>query len=523
MEDADFLAEAFMDNGSIDILANRTRPECLILGRTGAGKTALIEHLSQTADTVIKIQPDGLALTYISNSDVLNFFIEAGVDMDLFYRLLWRHVFAVEIIKHHFHIINEASRDSFLTRMRERFSGNKSRRDAVEYLVRMGSSFWQESEYRVTEVTRKMEDELKASVDGSVNVGTGKLGLNAGAAKKLSEEQKIAVTHHGKSVVDKVQMATLSNVIDYLDDILTDDKKVCYITIDRLDDNWVDERLRYHLIKSLIDTVRDFNNKIRNAKIIVSIREDLFDRVFSLTRGPGYQEEKYKSMCLRLGWKEEELELLLDLRVNKLVREQYTTLKVKLRDLIPESVAKQDSVRYLLDRTLLRPRDAITFLNECIKAGEGKARINQTMIYQAEEAYSESRLTALADEWSTDYPNLGKLCLLFKKFPQKFKQNEIQDDFDARMLEFALSQPQDDIIFRIARDKIENNTGEPLTEYLKILYRTGLIGVKPETNYSVLWSYKGNRLLGGEINIDASIHIHPAFWRILGTQILASR
>ncbi len=180
--------------------------------------------------------------------------------------------------------------------------------------------------------------------------------------------------------------------------------------------------------------------------------------------------------------------ILLDLRVNKLVREQYTTLKVKLRDLIPESVAKQDSVRYLLDRTLLRPRDAITFLNECIKAGEGKARINQTMIYQAEEAYSESRLTALADEWSTDYPNLGKLCLLFKKFPQKFKQSEIQDDFDARMLEFALSQPQDDIIFRIARDKIENNTGEPLTEYLKILYRTGLIGVKPETNYSVLWS-----------------------------------
>lgn len=520
MEDLAFLRDAFVDNGAYEILADKLRPECIILGRTGSGKTALIEHLDQECEKVTKISPDELALTYISNSDILNFFIEAGVDMDLFYRLLWRHVFAVEIIKQRYQIINESSRDSFITRFMEKISGNKARRDALDYLIKMGSSFWEESQYRVTEVAQKLESDLKAAVEGSVDIGAAKLGMNAGAAKKLTEEQKLEVAHQGKSVVDAVQMATLSEIINILEnDVLDDDQKVYYITIDRLDDNWVEEKIRYNLIKSLIDTVREFNRKIRNVKIIVAIREDLLDRVFDLTRSSGYQEEKYKSMCLKLSWKAEDLELLLDLRVNKLVREQYTNQQVKLRNLLPPNVSKQDSVHYLLERTLLRPRDAISFLNECIHEGEGKAKLNQTMIYQAEEHYSANRLRALADEWGSDYPNLGKLCMVFKKFPTKFKRDDIILDFEQRIIDVVEAQGQEDAISSLVQEKWGNDNFGLLEECLKILFRTGVIGVKSESYSSVFWSYKGERLIGSEINSTATIHIHPAFYRVLGIQL----
>jgi hypothetical protein len=63
-----------------------------------------LERLDAVKEKVIKIAPEGLALTYVSNNDVLRFFIAAGVNMDLFYRLLWRHVFAVEIIREHYHM-----------------------------------------------------------------------------------------------------------------------------------------------------------------------------------------------------------------------------------------------------------------------------------------------------------------------------------------------------------------------------------------------------------------------------------
>lgn len=520
MDDTTFLRDAFLDNGAYKILADKLRPECIILGRTGSGKTALIEHLHQECDKVIRISPDELALTYISNSDIINFFIETGVDMDLFYRLLWRHVFAVEIIKQRYHIIDEYSKSNFITKMKEKLSGNKARRDALDYLVNMGASFWEESQYRVTEVTQKLETDLKASVGGSIGIDAAKLEMNAGAANKLTEEQKSEIAHHGRSVVNAIQMATLSEVINILEkDVLDDDQKVYYITIDRLDDNWVEERLRYNLIKSLIDTVKDFNNKIRNVKIVVAIREDLLNRVFDLTRGPGYQEEKYQSMCLKLSWKPEELELLLDLRVNKLVREQYTSQNVNLRDLLPNTISKQDSVSYLMERSLLRPRDTISFLNECIHAGEGKAKLNQTIIYQAEELYSSKRLNALADEWGTDYPNLMKLCLVFKKFPARFKRDQILEEFEQRVVDLVDSQRAEDTITRLIQEKWGIDNCALLEDCLKILFLTGVVGVKSESYSNVFWSYKGEGLIGGEISPNATIHIHPAFYRVLGIQI----
>lgn len=523
IEDKKFLAQSFVDNGELNILSDNNKPECIIVGRTGSGKTALLERLHDIKEKVIKIAPEGLALTYVSNNDILNFFIEAGVNMDLFYRLLWRHVFAVEIIREHYHIINERTRDNFLIQLRDRIFGNKSRQEAIDYLMKWGDSFWSESEYRVKEVTRTLEQDLKTSIGstlkgGAIGFADAGVNLNADLAKKLSEEQKAEITHRGQSVVDKVQMKTLSEIMSLLDqDILDDKQKKYYITIDRLDENWVDDALRYLLIRALLETVRDFNSKIQNVKIIVAIREDLLDRVFRYTRSPGYQEEKYKSMYLSLTWRENELEDLLNRRVSQLVREQYTTKVVILRDLLPPNVNKEDSVKFLLARTMLRPRDAIMFFNECIKAAEGTAKISQGMIYQAEAIYSENRLRALADEWSSDYPNLIELSLFLKKCPNQFRQNDIRDRIEECMLEFLISNPKEDHISSLVRDKFNSDDIDGfMQEMFKILFRVGIIGVKQESYASVYWSYQGQKLMSTEINRDAVFHIHPAFWRVLG-------
>ena len=99
----------------LDILRDNNRPSDIIMGRTGSGKSALLERLRATEEKVIEIAPECLALNYVSNNDTLKFFIAAGVDMDLFYRLLWRHVFVVEVLREHYHIVNEQARDSFLS------------------------------------------------------------------------------------------------------------------------------------------------------------------------------------------------------------------------------------------------------------------------------------------------------------------------------------------------------------------------------------------------------------------------
>ena len=156
-----YLSQCFIDTGDLPIICDCEDPRRLLVGRTGAGKSAIIMKLPDCVENLIIIRPESLALTYISNSNVIKFFIEAGVKMDIFYRLLWRHVFVVEILKSRFKIESEDSKKSFIDSLWRLVPKNKKHELALEYLRDWGESFWKETEYRIQEVTTKLEDELK--------------------------------------------------------------------------------------------------------------------------------------------------------------------------------------------------------------------------------------------------------------------------------------------------------------------------------------------------------------------------
>jgi hypothetical protein len=524
IQDKQFLSESFVDNGELDILRDNERPECVIVGRTGSGKTALLEQLANLEERVVKIAPESLALTYVSNNEVLNFFRTVGVNMNLFYRLLWRHVFAVEIIKVRFNIVNERTRDNFLVQIGDRIRGRKAKQDAIQYLIDWGELFWKETDYRVKEVTKKLEQDLETSIGSTLKgvvpgIGGAEVKFNTELADRLSEEKKAEIVRHGQQVVDKIQISTLSEIIKLLDDdILDDRKKKYFVTIDRLDEDWVHDDLRYHLIRALLETVRDFNN-IRNAKIIIAIREDLIDRVFRYTRSPGYQEEKYKSMYLSLHWGMSELEEMLDRRVNQLFREQYTTQSMRVKNLMPAKVKKMNSVRYLLERTMLTPRETIMFFNECVKAAEGKAKIRPEMLLEAESRYSRDRLRALADEWSSDYQNLIELVFFLIRFPGRFNKSEVQAKIEDCMLKFLFADNKEDYIYGLILEKFNSEDIDGFIQaMLKILFRVGVVGIRYGSYADMCWSYKGHKLVGSYIDDNATIYIHPAFWCVLGIE-----
>jgi len=264
-EDAEYLKTCFVDTGDLGRFADPTDRHVIVLGRTGAGKTALLQRLRQECeDRVIEIKPDNLALTYIANSNVLNFFTEIGINLDPFYKLLWRHVFTVEILTRFFdqHPYAEETRSIF-DKLRGLFS-HTTREDAdlrqsVDYLEDWGKSFWNETEYRVKEITKKVEDELRRSLETALGGDTVGLDVDLSRAKKLSEEQRVEVINRGQEVVSKAQVRDLHQVFSLLQKVLSDkQKKAYYIIIDGLDTNWVEERLRYKLIMGLIMTAREF-------------------------------------------------------------------------------------------------------------------------------------------------------------------------------------------------------------------------------------------------------------------------
>jgi hypothetical protein len=352
------------------------------------------------------------------------------------------------------------------------------------------------------------------------NVG----GLNISAARKLTEEQREDVVHRAQEVVNKVQIADLSRVIDLLDDVLLrDSQKRYYIIIDKLDEDWVEDRLRFRLIRALLETTLDFGH-VKNLKIILAIRNDLLDRVYRYTRDAGFQEEKYRTITLQIRWNRYHLTQLLDARISQLVREQYTNHGVTHEDILPEKMGKKKkTIDYMLERTLLRPRDIIQFFNACIREADGSTFISQSSLREAEGVYSRERLRALADEWYGLYPNLLHLTDILKRRKEVFQITEItnQQLTDNCLNLLASGRGENgldiDLMKMIYEDQI--SIDDYRINVILIFYKVGLVGIKTDSYSRFSWSDSGSiSVSSAEIHLESKITVHPMFWRCLGIE-----
>lgn len=246
-----------------------------------------------------------------------------------------------------------------------------------------------------------------------LEAGLGKGNISISGKIENSGEVKTDVSQRAQKIVNQIQMSELSNMINLIDEILDDDQKKIIITIDKLDENWIEDSLRYLMIKALIESTKDFK-EVGNLKIIISLREDLLNRVYMKTRDVGFQKEKYESLCLHITWTRDELQELLDKRIGHLLKLKDRTADIGILSFLPTTINRYEKpLDYIIDRTLMRPRDAIQFLNSIIRRSDDKSQFTAQIIRDAEAEYSESRFNAIPDEWFTDYPNFEKASGLF--------------------------------------------------------------------------------------------------------------
>jgi len=516
--DTQYLKECFIDTGIIETLTELTDPRSIIVGRTGAGKTALLQEIRERSENCIELAPEALSLGYIANSNVINFFEAAGVHLDLFYKLLWQHIFTVELLKKKFGIANEQKQSNFLQVLQGMIPNNKNKSRAVSYLQEWGRKFWEETQYRTKEFATKLETDLRASASIKADI----VALGAEGAQRLSEEERAEVIERGTRVVNSVQIHELHEVMEILaNDIFSNPQQKYYIIIDRLDEGWVDEALKYKLVKALIESVKSFR-KVSNVKIIICLRTDLLARVLRITQSPGFQEEKYKSLYLNLSWNREQIARLLDERVQSLFKRKYTGATVSTQDILPKiQIEQRSSLDYILDRTFFRPREAIMFFNTCLELADGTSRVSREVIKKAEVSYSRERIEALRDEWGYDYPLLTDYLRILYRRPAQFCPSDVTNDeidtFACNLLE--THNRHSDPIFLLCENYL-NGQIDPATLFIKlakILYQVGVLGVKPAPHLGRQWSHLDQPTLSdGELTPSTTLAVHKAFWAALG-------
>jgi hypothetical protein len=75
-----------------------------------------------------------MSMSYVSNSDVLNFLYAIGADLDLMFQVLWKHVLCIEFIRMRFSVNNEETSRGVFGWIADRFNNESRRKKAVTYL-----------------------------------------------------------------------------------------------------------------------------------------------------------------------------------------------------------------------------------------------------------------------------------------------------------------------------------------------------------------------------------------------------
>ena len=96
--------------------------------------------------------------------------------------------------------------------------------------------------------------------------------------------------------------------------------------------------------------------------------------------------------------------------------------------LFDSHIGTEDSFNYILERTLMRPRDLLTFLHPAteVAVNRGHGKVLSDDISQAEKSYSEDLVLVTAYEIGDTYPQFADLLYAFQGMPRALSLPEVE-------------------------------------------------------------------------------------------------
>lgn len=511
--DRDLLSACFIDTGELSRLLAVDDPAAIVLGRTGSGKSALLLQIEEKAEHSVFLNPNDISIRFLEHSNIIQFLNELGIKLDLFYRILWRHILTVELLKLRYDLKSEADNRNFIKRLYQLLERDKVKEKAFSYFSEWGDKFWLETDEQLRELTNKFASDIRSKFGADFK----NLDVSLEGARSLSNEERVEIRNRASQVVSGIQIKRLNEVLDLLEEYAFDDKqKKYYILIDALDENWAETETRCRFIRALIEELKSFRN-LKQVKILPALRRDLLDFVFDRTRDAGFQEEKYEAYVLPIRWLKDDLKKLIEKRINEVFRHQYTSENLTFSDLFPKpkkggGITAKD---YIIERTLLRPRDALQYVNECFFIAADRERVSWRAMYAAEASYSSKRLKSLKEEWSEFYPCLEESAEILRGLPSPFTRSALSggrfESITMTLHEYMSHDPCVEIVKRFYSAGGTSGVSEAdvVSTIIQALYHAGVIGIKISSLDTFIWSYIDQpRISKSEVKRANQIKIH---------------
>lgn len=518
--DDEFLFKCFVDHPALAEIKDMSNSKMFLLGSTGIGKTAILRMIEKNEESAQWLDLSEMALNYLANSDAVAFMIGIGVDLSIFFQALWKHVILVEFAKSALKIDRQESRTNLLSRLFGGSLKNDSyRKELEEFIEKYHGDFWNTVDQTVIDVTKKLETAVQAEFGAELAKVHGK----ASYARNLSEEKRTQFQERAKRFVNSDLLSKLGRVTTAIAELTKSSVKRHYLLIDRLDDHWIDYQLKNTLIYTLFEACKGLR-KIRNLKVVVAMRNDVYEKM-NLDFPPStIQVEKNEDFIVRVRWTKDQLWSLVEKRVNHLFKHKYTKSDVHFYDIFKDSYDnKTKTWVYISDRSLFRPRDVIKFINFALHTSESRSEVSKTNFGTAEQLYSDDRLKALVYEWQPLYPSISVLLqLLFGKQPNFLVAEYSTSKFLELMFDKlgSAEETHADSVWKLIEGHINSGrTLEPIDLAREVFYRLHLIGaVGLKISQERPWNRIHETLRPvnvASISTDTRVEIHPMLWLAL--------
>lgn len=371
----------------------------LVVGRKGSGKTAIFYEIrNPLLDTrsalVLDLMPEGHQFTRLKE------LVLQGMKQGLREYTLaafWHYVLLTELARKI--LINEAL-------YADRDPGRAQRYQKVDDLYRehdpdFGSEFPQrllrEVERLIERVRESTEDEL---------------------SKQLMQ------------ILFTVDIPALEEAVaEYLTE-----KQVVWLLIDNLDKGWPihgTSTIEITIVKALLEATRKVQNNLEAKGVgfrsLVFLRSDIYEHL--LREIP----DKGKETAISLDWDDPALfEEIIRRRI-----ETSTGLEGDFaqtwRQVSESHLEAQDTFNYIIERTLMRPRDLLQFVRKSIEVALNRnhSLVQVEDILHAEKIYSEDILLTTLFEINDTYPGLGDVLLAFHGASRAMSRDAVQERLEA--------------------------------------------------------------------------------------------
>ncbi|WP_128253738.1 P-loop ATPase, Sll1717 family [Falsirhodobacter deserti] len=517
--DDEYLFRCFVDHPAYSQMVDLNSPSTFLLGSTGAGKTAILRMVNKLEDHCSDLAVHDMAMNHIASSDTILFLKSLDVDLTLFFQALWRQVFLIEYIKV---AINAADKEQFdfkIARILNSIARGRQRDKLEKFVDDHARSFWNTIDENVVELSESLAREFNANFGGELKKFTGK----AGYVHSLGSQQKVQLQQRARQFISSSSLSEIPSVVSALSDYTRGRQDKFFITVDGLDEHWVDDDIKFQLLQAMFEALKGLK-KLRNFQVIVALRNDLYIKMVRETPSSQRQIEKYDDLIIRIRWSKAQLRELAEKRIREMFKRKYSSEQVSFDDIFKQNPdGKTTPWDYIIERTLRRPRDVINFINHALQASEGKSAVSKNNFLQGEASYSNLRLETLVHEWSGTFPAISSILELLR---DKVAYRQASEFMHSRFIEemydllgkdsSCYSDSMWTDLSKFVNDDIHLESVSLAQQVLYRLHLIGAVGLKLREDRPWDWIYETARPVA-EQQIDSStkFRVHPMLYASL--------